>query len=280
MTLVAAPSGVSTLTDQEFALLAAIAAEEAGLSIPASKKTLVQSRIARRMREVGVKDCGAYLALLDGNAPERRELISVLTTNVSSFYRERHHFEFLVGTVVPVLRAKLARRERVRIWSAGCSSGQEPYTIAIELLKAIPEAARSDVLILASDIDPHILQRAIAGLYPEAELDTVAPEDRKRFFLRSDGPAPGWTAGEDLRRIVRFRELNLHHTWPMHGNFDLIMCRNVVIYFDETKQRALWPRFHERLVPGGWLMLGHSERIQSIEGTGFRTAGVTIYQKA
>ena len=277
MTTLQAASQAAQLSDAEFARLAAIAAKEAGLSIPSSKKSLVQSRISRRMRELGLRDCGAYLARLDTDASETRELISVLTTNVSNFYRERHHFEYLLAKVVPHLAEKLRRGGRVRIWSAGCSSGQEPYTIAIELLKAMPEASSADILVLGSDIDPKILRRAVDGVYTHADLEPVAPPDRRAFFQAAgDGQM---RVADRVRALVRFRELNLHAAWPMKGTFDAIFCRNVVIYFDDEVQRRLWPRFRDKLEPEGCLFLGHSERIHPLDDTGFRTAGVTIYQK-
>ena len=279
MTVTGQGAAARGLSDAEFAHLAEIAANAAGLSIPASKKSLVQSRIARRMRDLGLAQCRDYIAFVDKNATETRELISVLTTNVSSFYREKHHFDFLVAKIVPALKEKLNRGERVRLWSAGCSGGQEPYTLAMEILKSIPDVSAPDLLILGTDIDPKILRRAVDGVYSEAEIETIAPIDRKRFFKLSDPGTRNFSVSPDLRNLVRFRELNLHGDWPMRGAFDAIFCRNVVIYFDDETQRALWPRFRDCLVPGGWLMLGHSERIHPLEGTGFLSSGVTIYRK-
>jgi len=267
------------MTDAEFSKVASIAAKAAGLSIPASKKSLVQSRIARRMRDLRLASCQDYLSFVDQNDTETRELISVLTTNVSAFYRENHHFEFLVDTIIPKLRAKLKSGGRVRLWSAGCSSGQEPFTLAMELTKAIPNIRDCDLLILGTDIDPKILKTAIKGTYSEAEVEAIAPQDRERFLVKSVERDGHFVVNDDLKKLVRFRELNLHGEWPMQVEFDAIFCRNVVIYFDDDTQRALWPRFRDRLVSDGWLMLGHSERIHPLEETGFTSAGVTIYQK-
>lgn len=270
--------GASQMSDREFERVASVALDAAGLAIPATKKSLVQSRVARRMRSLGHPTFTDYLDYLDANPGERRELVSALTTNVSSFYRERHHFEFLVHTVLPELRARLERGGRARFWSAGCSSGQEPYTLGMELLRHLPNAAEKNILILGTDIDPAILARARAGRYSEAEIASVAAPDRARFFAAQ--PDGTFAAGPALRSLVRFRELNLHKDWPMKGPFDAIFCRNVVIYFDEARQRDLWPRFRALLAPGGWLMLGHSERIHPLSGSGFVTAGVTTYRKA
>jgi chemotaxis protein methyltransferase CheR len=267
------------ITDAEFEALATIAAREAGLSIPLSKKSLVQSRVARRLRMLNIETCHDYLSLVADSPIETRELISVLTTNVSSFYRERHHFEFLRETVFPSIANQVNSGGRVRIWSAGCSSGQEPYTIAMECFNFFPDVQNQDLLVLATDIDPTILKRAKSGEFSEDDLSVLSQENRERFFSKH-GATPGTRQASDtLKNMVRFRELNLHGAWPMPNAFDVIFCRNVVIYFDEEHQRALWPRFREQLKPDGWFFLGHSERIQDVANSGFKNAGVTIYQR-
>lgn len=273
------PTAALDITDAEFQAIAAIAVREAGLSIPGSKKSLVQSRVARRLRSLNIRSCRDYLDFLAGSPAETRELISVLTTNVSSFYREAHHFEFFRQSILPRLKDRLARGEPARLWSAGCSSGQEPYSIAIEIAKGIPEFARQDILVLASDIDPAILAKARRGQYSAQDLEAVADDDRGRFFAPVDGESDAFEATGDLKSLIRFRELNLHGDWPIKAKFDVIFCRNVVIYFDDDHQKRLWPRFRDRLNESGWLVLGHSERIQNPEGCGFSSAGVTIYQR-
>lgn len=272
-------SMVVDISDAEFDKLAAIAVNEAGLSIPRSKKSLVQSRIARRLRALSIQNCHEYISYVENNEVELRELISVLTTNVSSFYRENHHFEFLNETVIPKIRQRLNNGECGRIWSAGCSSGQEPYSIAMELLKAFPNCSEKDLLILASDIDPKILGKARQGVYSAQELSPIPSHDLARFFTPDENSDTAYHANPELKRIIRFRELNLHGSWPMQNSFDAIFCRNVVIYFDDSHQTALWPRFRNQLISDGFLFLGHSERIQDTESAGFRTAGVTIYQR-
>lgn len=258
------------LSEPQFQRIAAIAAEDAGLEIPAAKKSLVQSRIGRRIKALGLTDFGSYINTLGNDAQERRELISALTTNVSNFYREKHHFDFLRNEFLPHLEG------RVRLWSAGCSKGQEPYTLAIEVLKAIPDAASRDILILASDIDDKVLAQAGVGAYSEEEIEGVEPTDRERFFTIEDGR---FVARPILRSLIRFRRLNLNGQWPIRGTFDAILCRNVVIYFSEETQRSLWPRFRKRLSHGGILMLGHSERIHPLRDSGFQSIGVTTYRK-
>lgn len=262
-----------TLSDAEFRRIADIARREAGLAIPDSKKSLVQSRVARRMRTLGFTGCRDYLASLATSNGETEHLIAALTTNVSHFFREAHHFHHLRDHFM-----KTGLPGRLRFWSAGCSNGQEPYSLAIEILKSIPDAGRRDILILASDIDRNVLLKAAEGSYGAGEVESVPEEDRSTFWREL--PDGRFQVTQEVRDLVRFRQLNLNApTWPMRGPFDAILCRNVVIYFSDETQAALWPRFHALLKPGGFLMLGHSERLHPIEGSGFEPAGVTTYRK-
>lgn len=262
-----------TLSDTDFHRISGIARREAGLAIPENKKSLVQSRVARRMRTLGFSDCREYLASLESNQDETEHLIAALTTNVSHFFREAHHFQYLRDRIL-----RSGTSGKLRFWSAGCSNGQEPYSLAIEVLKAIPDADRRDILILASDIDRNVLGKATSGIYSLNEVDSVPVEDRTEFWREL--PDGRYEITERVRELVRFRQLNLNApSWPMRGPFDAILCRNVVIYFDDETQFALWPRFHSLLKPGGFLMLGHSERLHPIEGSGFEPAGVTTYRK-
>lgn len=261
------------LSDQHFQRVIEIAAIEAGLAIPETKKSLVQSRVARRMRVLGLSDCGEYLDSLPGNSNEKQHFISALTTNVSHFFREAHHFEFIRDTILTTTSSN-----RLRFWSAGCSNGQEPYSLAMEIIKSVPNASKRDVLILATDIDDTVLEKASLGIYSEVEIEGIPEPDRKRFLTKqTDGQ---YQVNDELRNLVRFKKLNLNSpNWPMKGPFDAIMCRNVVIYFSDETQNLLWPRFHNLLRQSGSLLLGHSERIVDVEGMGFQVAGVTTYQK-
>jgi chemotaxis protein methyltransferase CheR len=164
----------------------------------------------------------------------------------------------------------------VRIWSAACSSGQEPYSIALTILGLLPDAARYDVKVLATDIDPNMVAAGRAGRYSEDLLAAVPGPDRQRWFR----PCPdGMEAGDDLRQLVGFRELNLIGDWPMRGRFDAILCRNVVIYFAEDTQARIWSRFAPLLPPGGFLYIGHSERLSGPAASGFETIGITAYRR-
>ena len=232
------------------------------------------------MRVIGLEDFQNYLSLVADpeNRDERRELVSVLTTNVSSFYRESHHFEFFSKNVIPALKSRLQEGKPARIWSAGCSSGQEPYSIAMECLKAIPDAITRDLLILATDIDAGILKKAALGEFSSSELGSIDVAAREQFFDASPD-ASKFTLSGELRSLVRFRELNLHGDWPIRGLFDAIFCRNVVIYFDAAHQQRLWPRFREAMHTGGFLFLGHSERVHPLDGSGFSNIAITTYRK-
>lgn len=270
--MTSAQTGI-TMTDSEFRRITAIAASEAGLAIPDTKKSLVQSRVARRMRTVGIDGCAAYLDSLSHDAKETEHLISALTTNVSHFFREAHHFDHIREFV-----QKQPKSARLRFWSAGCSNGQEPYSLAMEIHRTLPDAASRDILILATDIDRTVLEKAKTGLYTESEIEGVSAADRTAFLTKqSDG---NYLVKEALRQMVKFRPLNLNAPqWPMKGLFDAVLCRNVVIYFDDDTQAGLWPRFRARIKPGGTLMLGHSERIHPLSDSGFEAAGVTTYRR-
>lgn len=263
-------------TPAELAQIARIAHDEAGLVIGPSKATLVQSRLARRLRALDLPDYGRYLALVTSpeGQDERRRMISALTTNVSQFFREPHHFALLRDRVLPPLIARARAGGRIRIWSAGCAAGQEAFSIAATLAGLLPDPDRHDIRILATDIDPHVLAQGRAARYDAADLAPVPP-DLRRWFEPTDG---GAGPGPSLRDIVSFRELNLHAPWPMAGQFDVIFCRNVTIYFDAEAQRRLWQRFAAALSPEGWLFIGHSERIPA--GLPFQSVGVTAYRLA
>jgi len=267
------------LSDKAFACIAELAHREAGLYLAPGKSAMVRTRLARRLRALGLKSFDEYCSLVrdPGQSQELATMVSALTTNVSHFFREEHHFDILRDRVLPALRARANRR--IRIWSAGCSNGQEPYSIAITLREAaIP--AESDVRILATDIDPNVIAHARAGHYNSQMMTGLSPERRDRFFQPSGPSQPdSWRPKSDLSNLITFRELNLLRDWPMRGPFDVIFCRNVVIYFDQDTQDRLWQRFAAMLAPDGWLFLGHSERISEQHLPLFASRGVTSYQR-
>ncbi|HSF64615.1 MAG TPA: protein-glutamate O-methyltransferase [Paracoccaceae bacterium] len=273
--------GAPDLTEGDFRSIAAIVRSETGIVLGQAKKGLVVSRLSRRLRDLRLPDFAAYRALIEGptGARERRALISAMTTNVTAFFREDHHFRHLADTVLPPLLAAARAGGRVRLWSAGCSTGEEPYSLAITLLELCPEAARHDILILATDIDPAVLDRARAGTYAEAQLAGLSPARRARF-LHKEGAAGPWRVSGDLQELIRFEELNLHATWPFAGRFDAILCRNVTIYFDAPTQARLWERLAGALTAEGHLYIGHSERIEGPAADHFLPLGQTRYRRA
>ncbi len=264
---------------EDFRRIAAMLHSDAGIFLPEAKSTLVYSRLVKRLRVLGMESFRDYCAFLEesGGADERQMMMAALTTNVTRFFREPHHFEYLKTTVLPPLLDAARRGGRVRIWSAGCSKGHEPYSMAMTVLSLMPEAADRDVRILATDIDPNVVEEGRAGLYDRAALEGVPPAEFKRF-LRPEGKGGLFSVSDDMRRLVSFRELNLVAQWPMAGQFDVIFCRNVVIYFDEATQAKIWQRYSEKLVAGGTLCIGHSERLSGPATSRFTNVGITIYK--
>lgn len=266
------------LTNAQFGKLAAIIHADSGIVLTEAKKSLLVARLNRRLRALQLPDYGAYCHHLDGTggAEERRHLLSAITTNVTAFFREAHHFQALADEVLPPLIAAARQGRRVRLWSAACSSGEEPYSMAMTLLEQFPDAARHDILILASDIDPVIVGRARAGRFGPDEVRALDDRRLQRFFRR-DGDA--CLAGDDLRALLRFAEINLHQAWSFSGHFDAIFCRNVAIYFDGDARRMLWLRLAALLPPQGELFIGHSERIDGPAASLFDLAGATRYRR-
>ena len=266
---------------EDFRRIAAMLHADAGIFLPEAKSTLVYSRLVKRLRVLGLESFRDYCAFLDeaGGADERQQMMAALTTNVTRFFREPHHFEHLKTKVLPPLLDAAKRGGRVRIWSAGCSKGHEPYSIAMTVLSLMPDAADRDIRILATDIDPNVIEEGRAGIYDRAALEGVPPAEFKRF-LRPDGKAGNFGVVDEIRRLISFRELNLMGQWPMAGQFDIIFCRNVVIYFDEATQAKIWERFSGKLAAGGTLCIGHSERLSGPAQKRFSNVGITIYRHA
>lgn len=272
------PIDPGQLSPSDFEALAGILHRETGIYMPESKRTLMQSRLSKRLRALGLPDFGAYRHRVEREAPdgELNEMISCLTTNVTRFFRESQHFDDLAENLLPKLLETARAGRRVRFWSAGCSTGEEPYSLALLLLDLCPDAPTLDIRILASDIDPKVLEVGIAGRYPPSALDQL-PARLRRFF-RQDPDEPALQEICDAaRRLVRFRQLNLLHEWPISGQFDAIFCRNVVIYFDLPTQERLWKRFADKLLPEGRLYIGHSERLFGASLNAFKTSGAAGY---
>lgn len=274
------PSERQSIGDAAFQKLARHLLDETGIVLSEAKKGLAVSRLSRRLRVLGLSNFDDYCSILEGanGTAELQEMILLLTTNVTRFFREPHHFENLRTAILPTLLEKAKSGGRIRIWSAGCSSGEEPYSIAMAILEKFPQAATSNIRILASDIDQNMIGLGQAGRYRiTAEDHTIHP-----LLAKYTDRVPGATDTVDIvpaaKALVQFAKLNLQQPWPMRGKFDVIFCRNVVIYFSTETQQALWPRFADALQEGGHLMIGHSERVTGPAAHRLRSSGVTQYQ--
>jgi chemotaxis protein methyltransferase CheR len=268
------------LSDRDFSRIAQLVHDIAGIVLAQAKRPLVHSRLMRRLRALKLHDFAAYAEYVsvDANSAERLELISAVTTNVTSFFREKHHFETLAAKIVPDLIAKAHAGGRIRIWSAGCSSGEEPYSIAATLLAAWPDAHQYDVRILATDIDHMMIEKTRRGIYPIDAREGIAADLSSRLFGDQRSP-DGLRISDAAKGLVICNALNLQEKWPMRGQFDVIFCRNVVIYFDKATQERLWQRFSEILLPGGYLMIGHAERLTGVALSDFSPDGITTYKR-
>ncbi len=267
--------GDLALTDEDFGAIATMVRSHAGIVLGDSKRDLVYGRLRRRIRTLGLASFAAYRACLAGEegAAERVQMINAITTNLTGFFREPHHFAFLEDRLPEAVRRS---GRRLRVWSAGCSSGEEPYSIAMSLRRAIPDIDNWDARILATDIDTDMVAHAAAGRYAMDRIAAIPPDLRKAYTHRIDDGRMEMDAA--LKDLIAFRPLNLLEDWPMQGKFDAIFCRNVVIYFDKPTQRVLFDRYADLLVPGGLLFIGHSETLFRVSER-FQHLGRTIYRK-
>lgn len=265
------------LRDDEFAAIRALVRQHTGISLSPAKRELVYSRLVRRLRKLGLPSFSAYLSRLEAGDPlEFEEFTNALTTNLTAFFREAHHFEFLAKTVLPALAERNAATRRIRIWSAGCSTGEEPYSIAMTLLENTANLRGWDIRVLATDLDSNVVAHAANGLYREERFEKMPAAQRQRWFTAL--PDGQWQAKRELQEMVRFKGLNLMHDWPMRGQFDVIFCRNVVIYFDKETQRTLFSRMARLQRPGDWLLIGHSESLFKVSDQ-YQLVGKTIYRR-
>ncbi len=269
-------------TERDFNYLARLAGTRAGINLPSGKRELVYGRVARRLRILGLKSFKQYCDQLKGGDEEELiHFVNAITTNVTSFFRENHHFEFLAEDLLPELINKQneSNQPRLRIWSAGCSSGQEPYSIAMVLQECIPDIKRWDAKILATDLDSNILDIASRGIYPLQQIQDISYLRRKRWFSLGVGNNEGkGKVGSDISQMITYRQLNLTEEWPMRGPFDVIFCRNVTIYFDKPTRIMLLNKFANILSDGGHMFIGHSESLLGLTDR-FRSVGRTIHQK-
>ena len=260
----------------DFNALRALVHQVTGISLAESKRNLVYGRLSRRLRALGLTSFVAYRQLLesDPEGEEMVEFVNAITTNLTSFFRESHHFEYLRDTsLAPLTRAPPGHR--FRIWSAGCSTGQEPYSIAMTVCDVLGENPRLDLKILATDLDSDVLNRARQGVYADDHLKGITPAQLSKFFATTP---EGNEVKHSVARLITFKQLNLMHELPMRGPLDVIFCRNVVIYFDKDTQRRLFQRYARLQRPGGLLFIGHSESMFKVSDH-YSLIGRTIYQR-
>ena len=254
----------------DFDFIRALMLEVAGISLHEGKKELVYSRLVKRLRHLGVEKFSDYVSILKTDNEEVFHCINFLTTNVTSFFREQHHFDFIRENLL-----KDKRGEEVRIWSAGCATGEEPYSIAFTAAD-FPEA---NVKILATDLDSQVIQKARGGVYKDRSISAISPVERKRWFEKGIGSNAGLVrVTAPFRESIEFGTLNLKQPFSFTGRFDAIFCRNVMIYFDNTFRAHLLDRFASVLKPGGYLFLGHSESMLGLSNS-FQIVGKTIHRR-
>lgn len=249
------------LSHPDFLRISDIVYEYSGINMQDGKESLVQSRLQKRMRDLGISDFSKYVDFVESQSgkEELYRMIDVMTTNKTSFFRESAHFDFLRDEVIPKLTGN-----RLRAWSAACSSGEEPYTLAIVLNEFLPERILKDTRILATDLSVRMLNIAKNGVYSDETIRSIEPHLRTKYLSKASVGEDNYKVLPILRSMVYFGPLNLMKEWPMKGPFDFIFCRNVMIYFDRQTQEQLIERFWGYIKPGGYLFVGHSEGLSGI----------------
>lgn len=267
-----------TITTEEFQRFRALIYDNSGISLNDQKQTLLVSRLSKRLQDLGVKTFSEYYRMVteDATRDEFTHMLDLISTNKTDFFREPQHFDFLRSRILP----GLAETRQIRIWSSACSTGEEPYTIAITLYEGVSDPAQWDCKILASDLSTRVLAKAALGVYDQKCFRDMPPDVLRRHFLRGRGDSEGlFKAKPHLAAMIQFRRLNLMDgQFPIRAPLDLIFCRNVMIYFDRPTQEKLVNKFHGYLKPGGYLFIGHSESLQWVKHP-FRVVAPTIYYK-
>jgi chemotaxis protein methyltransferase CheR len=270
-----------TFTQADFDSLRTLVKAQCGITLSDNKRELVYGRLSRRLRLLGIGAFADYRRLLAApeGQPEMIEFINAVTTNLTSYFREPHHFDYLRDDYLKARVADARGSRRIRIWCAAASTGEEPYSIAMSVAEAIPDWQRWDIRILATDLDTNVLQTCVNGVY-RADRIAGLPKARLERFFDSSGPAHDrqYRVKRELASMISFRQLNLMHTLPMKGPLDVIFCRNVIIYFDKDTQRGLFSRIAPLQRPGDLLFLGHSESLLQVSDA-WTLMGKTVYRR-
>ena len=264
------------LSAQQFDKISRLVYQVSGIDLHEGKEELVKARLIKRLRHLKIYGFDRYLKYLanDKSGSEIRAMVDILTTNKTNFFRESEHLDYLRNEIITGLE-----NDQMRIWSAGCSSGEEPYSIAITLCEAIPDIGNRDIKILATDISDRMMERARQGLYDEETLKGMPVQLKRKYFQKAEaGISNRYRVVPELQSMVCFAKLNLMEEWPMRGLFDVIFCRNVMIYFDKPTQEKLVKRFWSQLREGGYLMVGHSESLTFLAHA-YRYLKPAVYQK-
>jgi chemotaxis protein methyltransferase CheR len=269
---------------REFSLLRGLIHKEAGIYLSDAKKALVVGRLSRRLRELQLRSFEAYYQVVKVDGEERVRMLDCICTNETHFFREPRQFEFLEQQLLPQWVARAAAGlmpRRIRVWSAACSTGEEPYSVAMTLLAHLPPASGWDLDILATDLSTRALEWAKAGIWHIEKAKEIPQDYLKAFMLRGTGGQQGvMKARAGLRSILRFERVNLNEArYPVPGPFDLVLCRNVLIYFDAASKARVVGQLLERLAPDGHLFLGHAESLNCLTERA-RSVGPTIYVRA
>lgn len=271
-----------SFTDADFDALRRLVREITGIALTDAKRELVYGRLSRRLRQLGLDSFSDYCALLHspGGRDEVGPFANAITTNLTSFFRENHHFDYLRDHFLKVRAAAAGASRRIRIWCAASSTGEEPFSIAMTVAQAIPDWQHWDIRILATDLDTDVLAHCEAGVYREERLAGLPRQQVERHFIREQGArGPAFRIRPELARMVSFRQLNLMHPLPMRGPLDVIFCRNVIIYFDKDTQRDLFARMAPLQRSGGLLFLGHSESLFKVSDA-WELLGRTVYRRS
>jgi chemotaxis protein methyltransferase CheR len=267
--------------DRDFRVITRLVHERTGIALSDQKRDLVYGRLSKRLRQLQMESFSDYCQLLEDGDAEFENLINAITTNHTKFFREAHHFVHLKTTVIPDLQkqAKTSGNRKFRMWSAACSSGEEPCSIALTFMAYLASCQEYDVRILATDLDSNVLSKAKAAKYSGEQFDHLPPKLVARLprtaITVSDNDM---TLSEEVRHLIIFKQLNLMSPWPMKEKFDAIMCRNVMIYFDEETKRTLVKRFDKQLKVGGFLYTGHAESLLGLMDN-YKMVGRTVYRK-
>lgn len=269
------------LSDADFNRIRDLVSQKVGIVLADHKKQMIYSRLVRRLREHKLDSFTKYIDFLTGPGGDEEivDFVNAVTTNLTSFFREPHHFEYLSENVFKPLSGSADKR--LRVWSAGCSSGMEPYTIAMVLQESLTGLAGWDAKILATDIDTNMLNTGSNGIYVEEATKKIPANYHKHFSPAQPNQygEPQVEMSKHLKSLTSFKQLNLLEDWPMKGPFDVIFCRNVVIYFDKPTQKIIFNKYADLLKPGGHLFIGHSENLFNVCDR-FESLGKTIYRKA